>query len=60
MEKNEQAMKNVELDSQAAHEERKPYEKPRIIFRQPIEFRAIVCEQSGGGKGQSSCTYTFS
>lgn len=60
MEKNEQAMENVQPNDQAAHEERKPYEKPRIIFRQPIEFRAIVCEQSGGGKGQSNCTVAFS
>lgn len=39
--------------------ERKPYEKPMIVYRQPLEARATVCTGTGA-KSDSSCTIAFS
>jgi len=39
--------------------ERKPYEKPTIVYRQPLEARASVCT-GGGAKSDASCTIAFS
>jgi hypothetical protein len=51
-------MKNVELKTQSTTTVRKPYEKPMIIYRQPMEARATVC--SAPGKSDTTCTTAFS
>ena len=39
-------------------QEKKPYEKPAVIYREKIEARAGSCSSSGGGpqKGTANCT----
>lgn len=45
---------------------KKPYEKPTIVYRAPLEALASIClppSQGGNGKnssGQPGCTTTFS
>lgn len=40
--------------------ERKPYEKPMIVYRQPLEARASVCSPQPPGKSDATCTSGFS
>lgn len=40
--------------------ERKPYEKPTIVYRQPLEARASVCTPAPPGKSDANCTQAFS
>ncbi|GEM_PF-1934731 len=40
--------------------DRKPYEKPMIVYRQPLEARASICNPGAGGKSDASCTVAFS
>ncbi len=43
-------------------EEKKPYEKPAVVFERPLEALAAVCDPGVGGKalGQIGCTTAFS
>jgi len=35
---------------------RKAYERPRIIFREPLEVAAVICSSTPGGKADTlSC-----
>jgi hypothetical protein len=39
---------------------RRPYERPRILWRQPLEAMATECDTVPGGKGDVTCTIAFS
>jgi len=38
--------------------EKKPYEKPRVTFREPLEGVAAICNPPG--KGAPPCTFSSS
>ncbi|RMG54351.1 MAG: hypothetical protein D6723_05225, partial [Acidobacteria bacterium] len=44
----------------AVEKDRKPYEKPMIVYRQPLEARASICNPGAGGKSDATCTVAFS
>jgi hypothetical protein len=39
---------------------RKPYEKPQVIYRAPLEAMAALCVPIPPGKSTAGCTTTFS
>jgi hypothetical protein len=41
-------------------QEKKPYEKPAVIFERPLEALAAACTPTPPGKATLSCTTTFS
>lgn len=41
-------------------EDKKPYEKPAVIFERPLEALAAACTPTPPGKATLSCTTTFS
>ena len=43
-----------------ACEPRRPYERPRILWRQALEAMATECDTVPGGKGDVTCTIAFS
>lgn len=43
-----------------AGEPRRPYERPRILWREPLEAMAAECDSVPGGKGDVTCTIAFS
>lgn len=40
--------------------DKKPYEKPAVIFERPLETLAAACTPTPPGKATLSCTTTFS
>jgi hypothetical protein len=54
MNENEQRSSNPEIV------QRKPYERPMIIYRQPLEARAAVCTPHPPGKADATCMTAFS
>ncbi|MBI3952047.1 MAG: hypothetical protein HY314_16495 [Acidobacteria bacterium] len=52
-------MEKEERTNELQVHERKPYEKPMIIYRQPLEAKAAVCSPSPG-KSDATCTVAFS
>lgn len=52
--------RNDEHSAQPA-QQRKPYEKPEIVYWQPLEAAASVCSSSPGpGKSGPTCSVAFS
>ena len=39
---------------------RRPYERPRILWREPLEAMAAECDPVSGGKGDVTCVIAFS
>lgn len=39
---------------------RRPYEKPSILWREPLEAMASECTSVPGGKSDAVCTIAFS
>lgn len=41
-------------------EDKKPYEKPAVIFERPLEALAAACTPTPPGKAGPNCTTAFS
>lgn len=55
-------MERKKTSSQAEISERKSYEPPRIVYREPLEAVAVICsgQQGGKGGGDPSCNLLIS
>lgn len=60
MMKDKQSMKPLNEGNEPTTHPRKPYEKPRLVFRAPLEARASTCTPSPPGKGSGMCSTAFS
>lgn len=56
----EQRSSGVASDDARGPEETLPYEKPRILLREPLEAVAAACTPSPPGKSAGICALTFS
>ena len=50
----------AEAQQNAEEVQKKPYEKPAVIFERPLEALAAACTPTPPGKATLSCTTTFS
>lgn len=47
-------------DEERRRERRRPYEKPAILWREPLEAMASECTSVPGGKSDALCVVAFS
>ncbi|HEY6041466.1 MAG TPA: hypothetical protein VIX58_04985 [Anaerolineae bacterium] len=50
----------AEAQQNAEEAQKKPYEKPAVIFERPLEALAAVCTPTPPGKAPLNCATAFS